>query len=341
MKRKIGIGIIGTGAITGTHIQAIQSLENAHLVGLLGFSEQVAQSAESQFGVKVFYDIREFLAMPDLDLVSICTASGNHLESALAAIQAGKHVLIEKPIEINLDRADQIIKASEQNGLKCGVIFQNRFSPDFLRLKAAVNAGKFGKLLMGNAHINWYRSPEYYSSSSWKGTLSGDGGGAFINQGIHTIDLLLNILGPVEMVFGKVKTLLHRIEGEDIGAAIVHFKNGALGNISASTALFPGYPERLEIFGSLGSAVLEAGKLKAWNIQGEETSLEVGKANLNTGAADPLAIGYKLHLEQYKDMVKAILEDRNPLVDGHEARKSLELILGIYESSKSKLPVWF
>lgn len=332
--RKLKIGIVGTGAITGKHADAISEIENAELVALCSSSSERAKAAKEKFGIDTYSDISAFLTHPELDIVCICTASGHHMEAGLLAAKAGKHLLIEKPIEINLNRADQLIDACEENGVKLGVIFQNRFSADYLKLKAAVREGKFGKLLMGNAHVNWYRAPEYYSGSPWKGTLEGDGGGAFMNQGIHTIDLLLDIMGDVQSVFAKVKTALHPIEGEDLGAALVTFENKALGNITASTALYPGLPERLEIFGKNGSAVLEAGKLIQWSIQGEESEPITADTNTGSGAADPMAIGHALHKAQWEHYLNAIEKNEPVLVEGKMARKSVELIRAIYRSSE-------
>lgn len=332
--RKMNIGIIGTGAITGKHADAIAEIENAELVALCSSSSERAKAAQEKFGIQTYSDISAFLTHPELDIVCICTASGHHMEAGLLAAKAGKHLLIEKPIEINLSRADQLIDACEENGVKLGVIFQNRFSPDYLKLKAAVQEGKFGKLLMGNAHVNWYRAPEYYSGSPWKGTLEGDGGGAFMNQGIHTFDLLLDIMGDVKSVFAKVKTALHPIEGEDLGAALVTFENKALGNITASTALYPGLPERLEIFGKNGSAVLEAGKLVQWSIQGEKPEPIIADTSAGSGAADPMAIGHALHKAQWEHYLNAIEKNEQVLVEGKMARKSVELIRAIYKSSE-------
>ncbi len=331
---KFKIGIIGTGAITGKHADAIAEIENAELVALCSSSSERAQAAQAKFGIQTYSDVSAFLTHPELDIVCICTASGHHMEAGLLAAKAGKHLLIEKPIEINLTRADQLIDACEENGVKLGVIFQNRFSADYLKLKAAVREGRFGKLLMGNAHVNWYRAPEYYSGSPWKGTLEGDGGGAFMNQGIHTIDLLLDIMGDVKLVFAKVKTALHPIEGEDLGAALVTFENKALGNITASTALYPGLPERLEVFGKCGSAVLEAGKLIQWSIQGEEPEPIIADTSAGSGAADPMAIGHALHKAQWEHYLNAVENNEPVLVEGKMARKSVELIRAIYKSSE-------
>jgi len=330
----MNIGIVGTGAITGKHADAIREIEGAELVALCSSSPERARVAEEKFGVKAYADLSGFLAHPELDIVCICTASGHHLDAGLLAAKAGKHLLIEKPIEINLNRADQLIEACEANGVRLGVIFQNRFSDDYIKLKSAVQEGKFGKLLMGNAHVNWYRGPEYYSNSPWKGTLEGDGGGAFMNQGIHTFDLLLDMMGGVKSVFAKVKTALHAIEGEDLGAAIVTFENKTLGNITASTALYPGLPERLEIFGKNGSAVLEAGKLIHWSIMGEEREAITATANSGSGAADPMAIGHALHKAQWEHYLKVVENGGSVLVEGKVARKSVELIRAIYKSSE-------
>ncbi|PZX61319.1 putative dehydrogenase [Algoriphagus ratkowskyi] len=331
---KLKIGIVGTGAITGKHADAIAEIENAELVALCSSSSERAQAAKEKFGIDTYSDISAFLTHPELDIVCICTASGHHMEAGLLAAKAGKHLLIEKPIEINLGRADQLIEACEKYGVRLGVIFQNRFSADYLKLKAAVQEGRFGKLLMGNAHVNWYRAPEYYSGSPWKGTLEGDGGGAFMNQGIHTVDLLLDIMGDVKSVFAKVKTALHPIEGEDLGTALVTFENKALGNITASTALYPGLPERLEIFGKCGSAVLEAGKIVQWSILGEEPEPIIADSNTGSGAADPMAIGHGLHRAQWEHYLKAVENNEPLLVEGNMARKSVELIRAIYKSSE-------
>jgi predicted dehydrogenase len=334
MKKKFGFGIIGTGGISLKHAAAIREMDNGELVAVCSGTEERATKAAHTFKVSAYSDIHKFLDHPGLDIVCICTASGNHLDPALAAAKAGKHLLMEKPIEINLERTDRLIAACHSEGVKLGVIFQNRFNADYLQLKQAVVEGRFGRLLMGNAYVNWYREATYYSQSDWRGTFQGDGGGAFINQGIHTIDLLLDIMGEVLSVFGQVKTVLYPIEGEDLGAAIVNFKNGALGNITAGTALYPGYPERLEIYGTLGSAVLEAGKIIQWNVKEEESAIVEPLVQSKSGASDPMAIGHALHLVQFEDMIQAIQQEHAPIVTGESARKSLALILAIYESSK-------
>ncbi|QDH80214.1 Gfo/Idh/MocA family oxidoreductase [Echinicola soli] len=341
MSYPIKFGIIGTGAIAEKHASAINELDSTALVAVCSSSAERAKQAELQFQVKGYDDLKDFLTHPGLEVVCICTASGEHLEPTVMAAQAGKHVLVEKPIEISIERANAMIQACKENDVKLGVIFQNRFNEGYLLLRAAVKSGQLGSLLMGNAYIKWFRGREYYESSHWKGTISGDGGGAFINQGIHTIDLLLDIMGDANTVFGKVKTALYDIEGEDIGTSLVTFKNGALGNITAGTSLYPGYPERLEIYGTEGSVILEAGKIVAWSVKDQESKAENAAQEPSSGAADPMAIGHALHLMQIEDMVMSIQENKPPLVTGEIAKKSLAMILGIYESSKTGKEISF
>lgn len=332
--RPLGFGIIGTGAIAGMHADAINACEDSKLIAVCSSTPERAKEAAAKFNVPADADRKAFLSRKELDVVCICTHSGNHLQPAIEAAQAGKHVLLEKPIEVNLERADALIKACKDSGVKLGVIFQNRLKPGYLKLKEAVQSGKLGKLLMGTAAINWYRDPSYYSSSAWKGTKEGDGGAALINQGVHTIDLLLDIMGDAETVFGQVRTMVHAIEGEDTGVAIVNFKNGALGTITGGTSLYPGNPERLEIYGEKGTIILEGGKIVVYAIKGESSDVTSQTDMGGSGASDPMAIDFKLHQGQVKDMVEAVRSNRPPMVTGEDARRSLALILGIYRSSK-------
>jgi predicted dehydrogenase len=338
-KKSLGFGIIGTGSIAAHHAKSIEQLDDCHLVAVLSSSAARAAEAGDKYKVPGYENIDEFLKRDDIDVVCVCTASGKHLEPTLAAAKAGKHVLTEKPLEVNLERADQMIAACRSYGVKLGCIFQNRFKPDYLKVKEAVEKGSLGKLIMGNAYIKWYRDKTYYSSSDWKGTLRWDGGAALINQGIHTIDLLLDIMPEVESVYGQVKTAVHKIEGEDLAASVLNFQNGAIGSIEGGTSLYPGFPERLEIFGQNGSIILEGGKITQWNISNQKTEEKNVKEQESTSASDPMAVDFKFHMLQIKDMVDAINDDREPAVNGESARKSLELILAIYKSSNTNKAV--
>lgn len=333
---KTGFGIIGTGAIASHHAKSINELDNCQLMAVCSSTAARAKEASKKFGVTAYSNIDELVSRKDIDVVCICTESSNHMEPIIAAAMAGKHIITEKPLEVNLDRADKIISVCRDQGVKLGVIFQNRFSASYLQLKEAVMQGILGKLVLGNAYIKWYREEAYYNNSSWKGTIKGDGGAALINQGIHTIDLLLDIMPDLDSVFGQVRTLVHNIEGEDLGVAILNFENGALGTIEASTSLYPGYRERLEIYGEKGSIILEGGQIIHWNLKGKEDQFSGQKTHASSGASDPMSVDYILHKAQIKDMVDAIHEDREPLVNGEIARKSLECILKIYQSSNEK-----
>jgi predicted dehydrogenase len=319
----------------------VQALNNCEVIAMASSSKERAAKAAIKFGIKTYDSYEKLLGDTAVDAVIIGTHSGNHLAPTLAAAKMGKHVLVEKPIEVSVDRADQMIAACEAAGVKLSVLFQNRFSPDYLKLKEAVRAGHLGKLFLGNAYIKWFREANYYESSSWKGTLKGDGGAALINQSIHTIDLLLDIMGDVDAVFGKIRTVKHKIEGEDLGLALLTFKNGALGTIEGSTAIIPGYPERLEVFGTQGSVILEAGKIVAWNLVGKDAKQVILKKENNSGSADPMAIDYQLHKAQISDWIEAIKEDKKPSVDGLEGKKSLVLIQGIYKSAKQGREISF
>ncbi len=329
-------GIIGTGAIAAHHAKSIGELKDCELVAVCSSTNERAKKAAEKFGVSAYSNIDNLLANESIDIVCICTQSGKHMEPIITAAMAGKHIISEKPLEINLERANRIVSVCRSHGVKLSVIFQNRFNPSYIKLKNTVENGSLGKLILGNAYIKWYRDTDYYGNSNWKGTLIGDGGAALINQGIHTIDLLLDIMQDAQSVFGKVKTMVHDIEGEDVGVAIVNFKNGAMGTIEGGTSLYPGYKERLEIYGENGSIIYEGGKILKWHVKGEEDLEPEFTTNSSSGSANPLEVDYRLHKEQIRDMVEAIKYNREPLVNGEKAIKSLQLIAGIYRSSREE-----
>ncbi|KAA3659905.1 MAG: gfo/Idh/MocA family oxidoreductase, partial [Calditrichaeota bacterium] len=226
---KIRFAIVGMGAIADFHAKSILGLERARLVAVCSRSEEKARAAAKKYGADWTTDLEKMLRRDDIDVVNICTASGMHLEPALAAARAGKHVIVEKPLDVTMERVDEMITACENTGVKLACIFQNRFNPDFIKLKKAVDDGKLGKPVAGSAYIKWFRPQSYYDANDWRGTLRGDGGAALINQSIHTIDLLQCVMGPVRSVFGKTAVRTHDIEGEDLGLAILQFASGALG----------------------------------------------------------------------------------------------------------------
>ncbi len=290
------------------------------------------------------------LADKEVDVVTICTPSGAHRDPAVAALNAGKHVLVEKPLEITLAKCDEIIQAAEKNGVKLGTIMPSRFSPANLELKRAIDAGRFGQLTLGDTYVKWWRTQEYYDSGGWRGTWKLDGGGAFMNQAIHNVDLLYWFMGDVEDVCGITATLAHeRIEVEDTGSAVVRFKNGAIGTLEATTSVFPGLLKKTEIHGTTGSVIVEQDDILLWDFaeklpEDEQIRARFGKGNATSGgAADPKAISFVGHQRQFEDFLKAVNQGLDPAVDGHQGRKSVELILAIYQSSwtgqRVKLPL--
>ncbi len=336
----LNIAIIGTGSIADQHAAAIRDSDLSALKAVCSSSAQRAWEAAERFGVKAYSDYQRMLQQEkDLDAVIIATASGQHLEPTLACARAGCHVISEKPLEIDLQRADRMIEACRQGDVHLACIFQNRYSDDFLKMKAAVQSGQLGRIVLGNAYIKWYRDHDYYAHSAWRGTLRGDGGAAFINQGIHTIDLLQHLLGPVNRVYAQTRTLVHDIEGEDVGAAILEFAGGAIGTIEASTAAYPGRPEQLAVYGQHGCIILEGGRLAEWVTREGSQLLEPGPEAAASGASDPTAIGHALHRRQLDDIFQALLDGRPPEVSGEEGRKALQLVRAIYRSANTGEPV--
>lgn len=332
--KSLNFAIVGTGSIAGLHLTAIRDIPNVEVVAMCSSSKERAVQAQAKHGVPAYHDLETMLDQGDIDAIIICTASGHHLEPCVEAARRGIHVLSEKPLEVTMERAQKMIEVCKENQVRLACVFQSRFKPDYRRLKEAVEENKLGKLLLGNAYIKWYRPEEYYSSSPWRGTLAGDGGASLINQGIHTIDLLQDVMGDVKSVTAKVKTSVHDIEGEDLGVALIEFENGALGVIEGSTAAYPGYPERLEVYGENGSVILEGGKIIAWNFKGDAEDMKKAvQEGQDSGASDPMAIDYAYHKFQIEDFAAAIREGRDPVVTGEEGLKALALIRAIYESS--------
>ena len=349
--RTFGFAIVGCGVIAPFHAEAIKSLPNAELRALVDVVPEQARKRAAEFGGTPYSDLAEALARPDIDVVCICVPSGLHAEVGVQAAAAGKHVLVEKPIDITLEAADRLIAACRENNVKLAVISQHRFGPGMRQLREALDAGRFGRLLVGDAVIKWYRTQGYYNSGAWRGTWELDGGGALMNQGVHYIDQLQWTMGPVTSIVARTGTLAHDIAVEDIGLAVLTFANGALGTIQGSTAVYPGLPERLEISGTEGTAIIEAGRVKVWEFKDEKGEVGAYGAKLKgdtateaaSGAADPAAISWARHRHQMADLLAAIEEGRDPAITGEEARKPLEVILGIYESARTgqevKLPL--
>ncbi len=341
-----GFGIIGCGMIARFHAAAIEDVRGAKLVACCDVVPDSVDRFAAESGCKPYYKLNEMLADKDVDIVTVGTPSGAHQEPAVAAAKAGKHVIVEKPLEVTLKRCDAIIRACEANDVMLSTVFPSRFHDASRELKRAVDSGRFGRVTLADAYVKWYRSQAYYDSGAWRGTWKLDGGGALMNQAIHSVDLLTWLIGPVIEVRAETATLAHeRIEVEDTAVATLRFANGALGVIEASTAAYPGYLKRIEVHGSEGSAVLEEEDIKVWDFARKQKRDEVIHQRMKEhhstggGASDPTAIGHHGHARQFADVLEAIRRKRPPLVDAYEGRRSVEIITAIYESAKSGRPV--
>lgn len=337
---KLKIGIVGCGTIATIHGQAIEESQKLELISVFSRTESNAATMGEKFSVPWHTDWKTFISDPEMDAVSICTPSGNHLDYGKMAAEAGKHVIVEKPIEITLERARQLIKVCEENGVALAVIYQSRFIPEIKEVKIKLDEQEIGDLFMGDAYIKWFRDQEYYDSGAWRGTLALDGGGVLINQAIHTVDLLQWFMGDVESIYGKTNTLTHeRLEGEDNAIAVVKYKSGAMGVIVGSTSIQPAQPRRIELHGKNGSITLDGDDFKMLKAEETET-VEQDKKSLASGASSPMA-GFSIdpHRDQFEAIADAIDEGRVPPVSGKESLKSLAIVLAIYESSKSNISV--
>ena len=343
MGKKLRIGIVGCGAISDIHAQAIQQSKNAELISVFSRSEKNACRVGEKYETKWSVDWDEFISDPDIDAVSICTPNGNHLNYAKKAAEEGKHVILEKPIEVTLRRAKELIDVCNKNNVQLAVIYQNRFITEVEELKRQIDKNKLGRLFMGDAYIKWFRSQDYYDSGAWRGTPDLDGGGVLINQAIHTIDLLQWLMGDVETVFGQVGTFTHeRIEGEDNAVVTLRFKSGAIGVIEGSTSVQPAQSRRIELHGEKGSAVIDDINVKI-SVKGEasdEDEKDENSGAKSSGSSSPFG-GFSIepHKNQFEAIVDAINNNEMPPVSGEDSLKSLAIVLAIYESSRTNAMV--
>jgi len=341
-KREYRFGIIGLGMISHFHAKAIQEMKGARLVAVA--SRDAAKAAEfaAQYGVEGVGSYRALVEREDIDIVTICTPSGAHLEPTIMAAEHGKHVLCEKPLEVTLPRLDRMIEVCRRRRVLLGGIFPSRTSEVYQRIKRAVDAGRLGRITLGSAYVKWWRPQSYYDSAAWRGTQKLDGGGCLMNQGIHTIDLLQWFMGPAVEVRAFTARLAHtRIEVEDAAAAAIRFKNGALGVIEGATSAWPGHAKRIELCGDRGGVATREDDLVTWTFAKAAKSDAALLARLGArdtgkgGAADPKAISFLGHQRQFEDFVAALKAGRAPMVDGREGRKAVELILAVYKSART------
>jgi UDP-N-acetyl-2-amino-2-deoxyglucuronate dehydrogenase len=330
------IGLIGGGNITETHARAAKALTDVQISAIYGaHSERVGRLCR-EYAATPYSDLAKFLNHRPMDLVAIGSPSGLHAEHGIAAARHGLHVLTEKPIEIATERADALIAEAGKAGVKLGVFFQDRGKPDIQRVKKEVDAGVLGKAILADARVKWFRPPDYYSSSRWRGTFALDGGGALINQGIHTVDLMLWLFGDVVSVQANGKTRLHAIEAEDTLVAMLDFSSGALGVLQATTSAYPGYPRRLELTGSEGTLIIEQDRLLAAHLRTPPPDLlQSEQADRNPSASSPVVGDFRGHQSILEDFIHAIQTGRKPLCDGREGRRSLALVEAIYKACRT------
>lgn len=339
----IRFGITGPGMIAEFHAQAIAAILNAELVAVHGRDAAKVASFAKRHGGTAYTDYDSFLAHSPLDVVTVCTPSGHHLEPVEAAARAGKHIICEKPLEVTLPRIDRMIDECDRAGVMLAGIFPRRFNPSTHLLREAVRDGRFGRIAMADAYVKWWRSQDYYDSGAWRGTWALDGGGALMNQSIHTVDLLLHIAGDVRQVRARTALIAHSgIEVEDTAVAMLEYVNGALGVIQGSTACWSenGHPAEIQICGDGGSVFMADDKFRAWEFRDarpEDADIReaygLATAAAGAGAADPKAIDFTWHQRNFEDAIAALDAGRTPSVDGREARRAVALIRAIYDSA--------
>lgn len=345
MPEPLRFGLVGCGVIGPTHAEAISTRPDAALAAAADVVSERARALTAKFGGRPYSSLQEMLESEPLDVVIICAPSGLHGEMACQVMRSGRHVIVEKPMEISREALDEMQRAQRETGMKLAVISQHRFDPASQQVRQLLDEQAFGRLVLGGASIPWWRSQAYYESGAWRGTWKLDGGGVLMNQAIHSIDLLQWFMGPVRSVFAYTDTLAHRMETEDVAVAVLRFQNGALGTIAATTGAYPGVATRIEVFGERGSAMIENDRLAYLRLARDEKEA-VGAYGLAaqasapapetpSAAQNPAALSISGHALQIADMIRVICEDGTPLVDGDAGRAPVEIILSIYESART------
>jgi UDP-N-acetyl-2-amino-2-deoxyglucuronate dehydrogenase len=331
------LGIIGAGNISKLHAGVANETPGLKVAAISDIDESRAKALADVYGCAYYTDYHKMLESDQIDIVSVCTPSSLHAQIGIEAANAGKHLIIEKPLDVTLEKVDSILEACEKNGVTLCPIVQHRFDEDVMIIKEALESGKMKKVLFGACNVKWWRDQNYYDQGGWRGTWKYDGGGALMNQSIHYIDLLIHLIGPIEEIHGRCATLGHeRMETEDIAVATLKFKNGALGFIEGTTIAYPGLETALDIYTENGTIRIKDDHIVLWECK-EDTGVDykVKPVVTGTGSARPMDISSASHQRQFADMVAALNEGRKPMVDGYDVRKTIEAILTIYESSRT------
>lgn len=330
----VNFAIIGTGVIAKYHALAIGLNPNAQVVAVCDMNEARAKEfAAEHHAPKVFCDYHELLKDPEIHAVSICTPSGTHGEISIAAAKAGKHILCEKPIETKKEKIDELIREVEAHNVKMDCVYQRRYQEVPAKVKAALDSGVFGKVLMASVYMKYWRSPDYYKSAGWRATWEFDGGGCLMNQGVHGIDLICWFMGGVKKVNAITRTQLHNIEVEDAAVAVVEYNNGAIGVIEGATCVNPANNCCFEIHCENGTISFDDEGVLRWVLNGEEVAVD-GVAGEAGAKSDPTKLSENGHSPMVNDLVSSILNDTEPSIGPKEARKAVDTILAIYQSSR-------
>ena len=334
------VGLIGAGNISDTHARALRAMSGVELAATYAPTLARAEALASRYGGAAHDSLEQMLAQRPLDMVVIGTPSGLHADHGIAAAGRGLHVLVEKPIDVSAARADALIQAAARAGVTLGVIFQDRLKPDVRRLKAMVDDGRLGTPILANARVKWYRPPSYYRDSRWRGTRTLDGGGALMNQGVHTVDLLLWLFGPVRRVFGSAIAGLHAIEVEDTAVAVLEFVNGAIGTLEAATSAYPGYSRQIELTGSNGTVRLDGDDLAAIDLKdARDDERPASGRGATVSAASAVVADATAHVHVFEDFVRAVGSRTPPACDGPGGRHSVAVIEAIYQSARTHQPI--
>ncbi|MFD0673499.1 Gfo/Idh/MocA family protein [Cohnella sp. GCM10027633] len=324
-------GIIGCGSVADFHFAALRGIEEAKLVYVSSRNADRARAVAEREGCAWSTDHRTLLLSPEVDVVCVTTSSGSHYRIGMDVLEAGKHLLLEKPIAMNAAEAATLVRTARERGVTLSVVSQRRFEAQHQAVKRVLDSGALGKLLLAELSLPFYRSQDYYDSADWRGTIAEDGG-VLMNQGIHSLDLLLWFAGEADSVVGKTATQTHRMEAEDLGLAIVRFKSGAFGTITASTSIRPGFPATLNLYGDQGAIKLEGSSIVHWEVPGAQEP-KWDQEPAYGGVSDPRSISYDYHQSQIIDMITAIDTGTQPLVTGEDGFRAVRLVEAIYESS--------
>lgn len=326
-----GVAVIGSGSIAEQHLSALKELPGARIVGVSSRTEARARAAGERFGCRWTTDYRALLADPEVDLVDVVTSSGSHAPIALSALEAGKHVLVEKPMAMNTRDARRLIAEARARGLVLSVVSQRRFEELHGAVRRVLDAGLLGRLLLVEASVPYYRTQAYYDSADWRGTVAQDGG-ALMNQGIHSVDLMLWFAGPARSVVGRTATQAHRMEAEDLALGIASFESGAFGTVMATTSAQPGFAPALRLYGEKGTIWLEGSAITHWTVPGAPEPPRSG-GEASAGVRDPRLTSHRFHQAQIRDVLEAIERGRPPAVTGEDGFRAVAFVEALYASA--------